>query len=74
MEKTIKKRELSYTALFNRIGVGNCLHVPLGMYSKAAIQTECTRQNKYAGCNSMDNKFTTSTRVKKGYLTIYQRK
>jgi hypothetical protein len=74
MEKTLKKHSLSYTQLFDNIGVGNYLHVLNTVYSKKAIQTECSRQNKYAGCNNLDNKFTTSTTIKKGYITIFQRR
>ena len=74
MDKEIKEHELSYSQLFEHVGVGNYLHVPTDKYSKAAIQTECSRQNKYAGCNNLDNKFTTSTTIKEGFVTIYQRR
>ena len=75
MERTLKGHEKSYTELFADIGRGNYLHVPLSDYSKAAVQTECTRQNKYAQSpNILDKKFATSTSTKVGYITIYQRR
>ena len=74
MENKLTGHTLSYSELFKNIGVGNYLHVPIEFYKKNAIQVECSRQNKYAGCNNLDNKFTTSTTLKKGYVTIYQRK
>jgi hypothetical protein len=74
MEKIIDEHNESYSQLFAMVGKGNYLHVNLKAYSKAALNTECTRQNKYAGCNSLDNKYVTTTQKRKGYLTIYQRK
>lgn len=35
---------------------------------------KCSRQNRYAGCSNLDNKFTTSTTLKKGYVTIFRRR
>ena len=75
MEKTLTGHEMSYTELFSNIGRGNYLHVPLDSYSKAGVQTECTRQNKYVQSpNFLDKKFATSTATKDGYITIYQRR
>ena len=74
MEKTLTGHEMSYTELFADIAKGNYIHVPLSDYSKNAVRTECRRQNKYAGCNNLDNKFTTSTTIKKGYVTIFRRR
>ena len=75
MEKTLTGHDMSYTELFSNIGKGNYLHVPLSDYSKAAVQTECTRQNKYAQSpNILDKKFATTTANKSGYITIYQRR
>lgn len=73
MEKIINEHEVSYSALFANVGVGNKLHVNLNAYTKNCVQVECTRQNKYAGCNPMNNKFSTNTVEKPGYITIYQR-
>lgn len=72
MEEVLKDRELSYSKLFKGIGAGNMRHAPLELYSRLAIQTECSRQNKYAQCTVMRKKFRTSTAVKKGYITILQ--
>lgn len=74
MDNTLTGHTLSYAELFEKLGVGKYLHVPIGSYSKNAIQTECSRQNKYAGCNRFNNKFTTSTTLKKGYVTIFRRR
>ena len=74
MERVLKGHELSYSQLFENIGLGNYLHVPLSDYSKKAVYTECRRQNKYVQSKDMDNKFATSTKKKKGYITIYQRR
>lgn len=74
MDKTLTKHSLSYGQLFESLKVGDYLHVPIDSYSKSAVQTECSRQNKYAGCSNLDNKFTTSTTLKKGYVTIFRRR
>ena len=73
MERTLNGREYSLGGLFSHIGKGNRLHVPLSSYTKESVQTECTRQNKYAGCDPRNNKFTTTIREKVGYITIMQR-
>ena len=73
MEKTLQGKQYSYAGLFKHIGSGNRLHVPLDSYSKSGVQIECTRQNKYAGCDPMNNKFATTTTERKGYVTIIQR-
>lgn len=73
MERTLKGREYTLGGLFSHIGKGNMLHVPLSSYTKQSIQTECTRQNKYAGCKPYDNKFVTTMKEKVGYITIIQR-
>ena len=73
MERTLKDRQYSITGLFKHIGAGNRLHVPLDCYTPTSIQTECTRQNRYAGCNPMNNKFATTKKEKAGYITIIQR-
>ncbi len=73
MELFISGRECSNAELFSRIGAGNYLHVPLKFYSAKAVSAEKTRQNGYAQCKPMNNKFTVSTKMKEGYITIYQR-
>ncbi len=73
MERTLKNRQYSITGLFKHIGKGNKLHVPLDCYTPTSIQTECTRQNRYAGCDPMNNKFATTKKEKMGYITIIQR-
>ena len=73
MEKILKGRKYSYAGLFKIIGPGNYIHVPLENYSRACITIECSRQNKYAGCKPMNEKYATSSTLKKGYVTIYQR-
>ena len=73
MERTLKDRKYSITGLFKHIGKGNKLHVPLDFYTPTSIQTECTRQNRYAGCDHMNNKFATTKKEKAGYITIIQR-
>lgn len=73
MERTLKGREYTLSGLFKHIGKGNKLHVPLDCYSKAGVQTECTRQNKYEGCDPTNNKYATLTTEKKGYITLVQR-
>ena len=73
MERTLKDRQYSITGLFKHIGAGNKLHVPLTHYTANSISTACTRENKYAGCDPMNNKFTTTTKDKVGYITIMQR-
>lgn len=73
MEITLNERKYSNAELFMHIGKGNKLHVSLKRYSKTMLQVECSKQNKYAGCDPMNNKFTTSTIEKKGYITIAQR-
>lgn len=73
MERTLKGKVYSYAGLFQHVGKGNRLHVPLDCYTVGGVQVECTRQNKYAGCDPMNNKFTTNTTEKKGYITIVQR-
>lgn len=73
MERTLNEKKYSYAGLFKHIGKGNKLHVSLDCYTKAGVQVECTRQNKYEGCDPMNNKYTTSTTEKVGYITIVQR-
>lgn len=73
MERTLNSRQYSYAGLFQHIKKGNTLHVSLDCYSASGVQVECTRQNKYAGCDPKNNKYTTSTTEKKGYITIYRR-
>jgi hypothetical protein len=73
MERVLKGRCYSIAGLFMHIGAGNRLHVPLDCYTANSIQTECTRQNRYAGCKPMNNKFATSKKEKVGYITIIQR-
>ena len=73
MERTLKEKVYSYAGLFKHVGKGNKLHVPLDCYAAGGVQVECTRQNKYAGCDPMNNKFATNTTEKKGYITIVQR-
>ena len=74
MDNTLTGHTLSYAQLFESLKTGDYLHVPVDSYSKNAIQTECSRQNKYAGCNRFNNKYTTSTTLKKGYVTIFRRR
>jgi len=69
----LKERKYTLSGLFRHIGKGNRLHVPLNCYSKAGVQVECTRQNKYEGCDPANNKYATLTTEKKGYITIVQR-
>lgn len=73
MEFTLTGKECSNAELFSRIGAGNYLHIPLEFYSYNAVSAEKTRQNKYAQCMTMNNKFTVSKKMRKGYITIYQR-
>ena len=73
MERTLKGRSYTLSGLFKHIGKGNKLHVPLDCYTANGVQVECTRQNKYAGCDPMNNRFATTTIEKKGYITIIQR-
>lgn len=73
MQRILKDRQYTYAELFYHIGKGNKLHVPLDYYTASGVQVECTRQNKYAGCEPMNNKFSTTTKDKVGYITIYQR-
>ena len=73
MERTLKDKKYSISGLFKHIGKGNKLHVPLDCYTANSVQVECTRQNKYAGCDPMNNKFGTNTTERKGYITIIQR-
>lgn len=73
MERTLKDRQYSISGLFKHIGKDNKVHVPLDCYTANSVQVECTRQNKYAGCDPMNNKFATTTTEKKGYITIIQR-
>lgn len=73
MERTLKDRKYSITGLFKHIGAGNKLHVPLSCYTANSVTTECTRQNRYAGCDPMNNKFATTKKEKAGYITIIQR-
>lgn len=73
MERTLKERSYSITGLFKHIGKGNKLHVPLSHYTANSVCVECTRQNRYAGCDPMNNKFATTKGEKKGYITIIQR-
>lgn len=73
MERTLKGRSYTLSGLFKHIGKGNKLHVPLTCYTKQSIQVECTRQNKYEGCDPINNKYATSTTEKKGHITIIQR-
>ena len=74
MDKTLTKHTMSYSQLFESLNVGDYLHVPLNYYSKRAVQTECSRQNKYAGCTNLNNMYTTSSKEKDGYITIYRRR
>lgn len=73
MERTLKGKEYSYSGLFNHIGKGNKLHVPLSSYSKRMVQTKCSLFNQIEQCDPMNNKFATSTTEKDGYITITQR-
>jgi len=73
MEKIVNEHELSYSDLFKNVGVGNYLHVSLDAYQATAVMTECTKQNKYAGSNPLNNKYVTTRKLKEGYITIYQR-
>lgn len=73
MEITLKEKKYSYAGLFRHIGKGNKMHVPLDCYTASGVRVECTRQNKYAGCNPMNNKYGTTTIEKNGYITIIQR-
>ena len=73
MERTLKDKKYSISGLYKHIGKGNKLHVPLDCYTANSVQVECTRQNKYAGCDPMNNKFATTTTEKNGYITIIQR-
>lgn len=73
MERILKDKKYSISGLFKHIGKGNKLHVPLDCYTANSVQVECTRQNKYAGCDPMNNKFGTNTTERKGYITIIQR-
>ena len=74
MDKTLTKHTMSYSQLFESLKVGDYLHVPLNSYSKSAVQTECSRQNKYAGCTNLNNMYTTSSKQKDGHITIYRRR
>lgn len=73
MEITLKNRKYSYAGLFKHIGSGNKMHVPLDCYAVKGVQVECTRQNKYEGCDPMNNRYATTTKEKIGYITIIQR-
>ena len=73
MERTLKDRKYSITGLFKHIGAGNKLHVPLSCYTANSVTTECTRQNRYEGCDPMNNKFATTKKEKVGHITIIQR-
>ena len=73
MERTLKEKVYSYAGLFQHVGKGNRLHVPLDCYTVGGVQVECTRQNRYVGCDRANNKFTTNTTEKEGYITIFQR-
>ena len=73
MEITIKVRRKTIPELLKGIGAGNILHVSLKAYPKMAIVMECSRQNKAAGCTPFNRKYETSTQIKSGYITIYQR-
>ena len=73
MERVLRERKYSITGLFKHIGAGNKIHVPLDCYTANSISTECTRQNRYAGCEPMNNKFATTKKEKTGYITIIQR-
>lgn len=73
MERTLKGRDYTIAGIFKHIGKGNKLHVPLDCYSANSISVECTKQNKYAGCDPMNNKFATTTKEKTNYITIIQR-
>lgn len=73
MERTLKGRDYTIAGIFKHIGKGNKLHVPLDCYSANSISVECTKQNKYAGCDPMNNKFATTTKEKANYITIIQR-
>lgn len=73
MERTLKGKTYSLAGLFMHIGAGNKLHVPISHYKLNSVAVECTRQNKYQGCDPMNNKFTTTIKEKLGYITIMQR-
>lgn len=73
MERTLKGRDYTLAGLFKHIGKGNKLHIPLDCYSKYAVRVECTRQNKYVGCDPLNNKYATTTNEKQGYITVTQR-
>lgn len=73
MERTLKYRQYTLSGLFKHVGKGNKLHVPLDFYTKKSVQVECTRQNKYEGCDPTNNKYATSTTDKKNHITIIQR-
>ncbi len=73
MERTLKGKQYSYAGLFKHIKKGEKLHVPLDCYTVTGVRVECTRQNKYAGCDPLNNKFATTTSEKAGYITIIQR-
>lgn len=73
MERTLDERKYSYAGLFKHVGRGNKLHVSLQAYTKAGVQVECTRQNKYAGSGPTNNRYITLTTDKAGYITIVQR-
>ena len=45
MEKILKERTKTYSALFDDIGVGNSLHVSTDAYDFNAVRTETQRQN-----------------------------
>lgn len=78
-EKTIDTHDVSYSQLFSIIGEGNTVHVRLGPYSKATLRKECCIQNRYIHFGKVKNKklqprpkFSTTTSLKEGYLSITQ--
>jgi len=73
MERIIKIRKKTIPELLKGIGAGNSLHVSLRAYPRMAIVMECSRQNKAAGCTPFNRRYETSTQIKSGYITIYQR-
>ncbi len=75
MEKILKERTKTYSALFDDIGVGNSLHVSTDAYDFNAVRTETQRQNEYARIKSGDEnqiKFRCFQTKKEGFITIYQ--
>ena len=72
-ERTLTEKRYSYNELFCHLAKGEKLHVSLKCYSKGMVQTTCSYWNKIKGCDPLNNMFATSTREKRGFITITRR-